>query len=64
MRQALSSAKLFGHVLQGESWYGWRILLIAAAGEKLTDSERVASISTSASAAPIAPKKTLVQIND
>jgi hypothetical protein len=41
MRQALSSPKLFGHVLQGQSWSGWRILLIAAAGEKLTETERV-----------------------
>jgi hypothetical protein len=40
MRAALSNPKLLGHVLQGVSWYGWRVLLIAAAGEKLTSKER------------------------
>jgi len=41
MREALRDPKLFGHVLQGDSWYGWRVLLIAAAGEEVTDDERV-----------------------
>ena len=40
MRRALSDRKLLGHVLQGPSWFGWRVLLIAAAGEKLTNEER------------------------
>jgi phage terminase large subunit-like protein len=40
MREALAEPELLGHVLQGSSWYGWRILLIAAAGEELTDDER------------------------
>ena len=40
MRRALSDRKLLGHVLQGPSWFGWRVLLIAAAGEKLTSAER------------------------
>ena len=41
MRAALRDPKLLGHVLQGPSWYGWRVLLIAAAGEKLTSKERI-----------------------
>jgi len=40
MRRALSDPKLLGHVLQGASWFGWRVLLNAAAGEKLADKER------------------------
>ena len=41
MREALRDPDLFGSVLSGSSWYGWRVLLIAAAGEELTDDERV-----------------------
>ena len=40
IRRALSDRKLLGHVLQGPSWFGWRVLLIAPAGEKLTNEER------------------------
>jgi hypothetical protein len=41
MQEYLSHPHLAGRILQGQSWYGWRILLIAAAGEELTDDERV-----------------------
>lgn len=41
MRDALHDPELFGEIMQGDSWYGWRVLLIAAAGETLTDSERI-----------------------
>lgn len=41
MRAALSDPDLFGRVLEGESWAAWRVLLIAAMGEALTDDERV-----------------------
>src|SRR6516164_1544872 len=41
IRRALSDRKLLGHVLQGPSWFGWRVLLIAPAGERLTGAERV-----------------------
>ncbi len=40
MREALADPDLFGPILAGASWYGWRVLLIAAAGEELTDDER------------------------
>ena len=40
MREALAEPELFGRILAGSSWYGWRVLLIAAAGEELTDDER------------------------
>jgi hypothetical protein len=40
MREALAEPLIFGHVMQGSSWYSWRVLLIAAAGEELTDDER------------------------
>ena len=40
MRAALSDPDLFGTILAGESWAAWRILLIAAMGEPLTDDER------------------------
>ena len=40
MRKALSDPKVLGRALQGPSWFGWRVLLIAAAGEKLTSKER------------------------
>jgi len=40
MRRALSDRHLLGAALGGESWLAWRILLIAAMGEALTDEER------------------------
>ena len=40
MRRALSDDHLLGGVLGGDSWLAWRILLIAAMGEPLTDEER------------------------
>jgi hypothetical protein len=40
MRQALLDDNLLGYAMSGSSWYGWRVLLIAAAGEELTDAER------------------------
>lgn len=40
MRAALADALLFGAVLEGDSWATWRVLLIAAMGEELTDAER------------------------
>jgi hypothetical protein len=41
MRECLKDPNIFGRILQGQSWYGWRVLLIAAAGEELSDDERV-----------------------
>jgi hypothetical protein len=41
MRDALTDLHIFGAVLAGESWAAWRVLLIAAMGEELTDTERV-----------------------
>jgi hypothetical protein len=40
LRDALTDPHLLGHVLQGPSWLPWRVLLIAAMGEALTDEER------------------------
>jgi hypothetical protein len=40
MRRALEDPQLLGSVFDGESWSKWRVLLIAAVGEPLTDSER------------------------
>jgi hypothetical protein len=40
IRKALSDPKLLGNVLAGESWRAWRVLMIAAMGEPLTDDER------------------------
>jgi hypothetical protein len=40
MRDALSDPQLLAGALPGESWAAWRILLIAAAGERLTRAER------------------------
>jgi hypothetical protein len=40
MRESLHDRDLFGRIMAGSSWYGWRILLIASAGEALTDDER------------------------
>lgn len=41
MRDALSDPDYFGDVLAGETWAAWRVVLIAAEGEPLTDDERV-----------------------
>jgi hypothetical protein len=35
-----AEAKLLGSVLAGKSWRAWRVLMIAAMGEALTDAER------------------------
>ena len=40
MRQALSDVELLGSEFSAPSWASWRVLLIAAAGEKLDRSER------------------------
>jgi hypothetical protein len=41
MRKALGDDELLGKVMRGDSRFGWRVLLIAAAGEALNDEERV-----------------------
>jgi hypothetical protein len=41
MREALNDDKLLGGVMKADSWSGWKVLLIAAAGEQLNDAERV-----------------------
>ncbi len=41
MRDSLSDPDLFANILRGDSWFGWRVLLIAAAGEELTEDERI-----------------------
>ena len=43
MRRALSDRHLLGAAQGGDSWLSWRILLIAAMGEALTDEERAIS---------------------
>jgi hypothetical protein len=40
IRAALSDPQLLGTTLEGPSWAAWRIMLIAAMGEKLTSRER------------------------
>lgn len=40
MREALEDPHIFASVLPGDSWAGWRAILIASQGEALTDSER------------------------
>ena len=40
MRKVLADPDAFGNVMAGSSRYGWRTLLIAAAGEALNDDER------------------------
>lgn len=42
MREALAEPELFGKLMAGDSWLGWRSLLIAAMGEPLTAEERTA----------------------
>jgi hypothetical protein len=41
LRRALSDRNLLGATLAGDSWRAWRVLLIAAMGEPLTEGERV-----------------------
>src|SRR5262245_37944248 len=41
LRDAIADSALLGHVLAGDTWLPWRVLLIAAMGEALTDDERV-----------------------
>ena len=40
LRKALADPRLLGDTLKGPSWSGWRTLLIASMGEKLTKEER------------------------
>src|SRR5262245_53110977 len=40
LRDSLDDQQLLGAVLEGESWLAWKVLLIAAMGEELTDTER------------------------
>lgn len=40
MREALTDPQLLGGAMPGESWRPWRVLLIAAFGEALTEEER------------------------
>jgi hypothetical protein len=54
MREALNDPQLFANILRGDSWYGWKVLLIAAAGETLKDIERVEYKRLTARASPAA----------
>lgn len=40
LRRALEDPNLLGQAIPGPSWLAWRVLLIAAMGEPLTDEER------------------------
>src|SRR5207344_2640704 len=40
LREALSDPNLLGTAIAGDSWRSWRVLLIAAMGEELTENER------------------------
>jgi hypothetical protein len=40
IREALMDPQLLGHALPGDSWAAWRTILIACAGETLTEAER------------------------
>lgn len=40
MRESLADPQILGSVMPGDSWAGWRVLLIAAMGERLTADER------------------------
>jgi hypothetical protein len=63
LRKALADPKLLGHALVGDSWIVWRILLIAAAGEPLINSERsVFQKITGRSREPCKPVHELVAI--
>ena len=39
LRTALADENLLGSVLGGDSWFAWRVILLAAMGEPLTDDE-------------------------
>jgi hypothetical protein len=41
IRKALADPALLGKTLTGVSWLAWRVILIAAMGEPLTDAERI-----------------------
>src|SRR4051812_36815784 len=41
IREALADPQLLGRALKGDSWQPWRMLLIAAMGEALSESERL-----------------------
>jgi hypothetical protein len=40
LRSALNDPQLLGRALRGESWTAWKVLMLAAMGEALTDTER------------------------
>jgi len=40
LRKAFADPNLLGDALPGPTWRAWRVLLIAAMGEKLTNDER------------------------
>src|SRR5215813_9000822 len=40
LREALADPQILGSALPGPSWSGWRAILLACAGEQLTDDER------------------------
>ena len=40
LREALSDPNLLGTAIAGDSWRSWRVLLIAAMGEELSEDER------------------------
>ena len=40
LREALSDPNLLGTAIAGDSWQSWRVLLIAAMGEELSEDER------------------------
>lgn len=40
MRRALTDPQLFGAMLEGDTWAGWKALLIASQGEELRPAER------------------------
>jgi hypothetical protein len=42
LRKALADKQLLAGALPGDTWASWRVLLIAAMGEALTEDERVA----------------------
>ena len=39
-REALAEPEFFDRILQGQFWYAWRTLLVAASGEEPTTDER------------------------
>jgi hypothetical protein len=60
MRAALEHPDIFGKILPGPSWASWRVLLIAAMGEKLKPSER--AIFESLTGRPTGPKERVEEI--